>query len=222
MEISKKKIVIIIPGSSYFTLHQTYNNLKNKYNVITVGHSCLGTGYDRYPSLWKKGTDDINLVSMVTDTEMINPITQNIELGIELCIKNELEKGPIDCIVCGSRGGQVVLPTLWKLGIDIPCVITNAGCIDSPCFHAYPISRVVFSTFGKDYFHTKNPQISINALQKCAKSSILVHSYFEQHLPNDEYYKNILPLMIEAAINGNITKLNNNFINNNLGFIIQK
>ena len=218
----KKNIIIILPGSSYHTLKNTYKNLENNYNLILLGHSCLGCGYDRYPLFWDKGTSGFNLIDMTTNDKIFNPRTLETEPGIEKFIKKILETKRIHCIICGSRGGQVVLPTLWTLGIDIPTVILNAGCINSPCLNKLPDSRIVLSTFGKDYFPTKNPQISINAVlnNKFPKGTILAHSYFEGHRPKDNYLKNLLPNLVKAAINDDINDLNMFFCDNNLGFAI--
>lgn len=223
MNQEKKNIIIILPGSSYFTLKNTYRNLEKYYNIILLGHSCIGSGYDRYPPYWENGTNSFNLIDMTTSDEVFNPITQQVELGIAKNIKKILETNDIHCIVCGSRGGQVILPTLWTLGIDIPSVILNGGCINSPCLYKLPESRVVLSTFGKDYFPTSNPEISIEAINdnKFSNKTILVHSYFESHRPNDDYLKNLLPHLINAAIFDSLNDLNEFFINYKKGFAIQ-
>lgn len=216
--VAKQNIVVILPGSCYYTLKETYKKLEKYYNLILVGHSCAGNGYDRYPPFWATGTNDLNLIDMTTNDEVFNPITGQTELGIEKRIRNILETTDVHCIVCGSRGGQVVIPTLWGLGIDIPSVVLNGGCINSPCTSKYPSSRVVLATFGKDYFPTKNPQISINAMYKhqSLKGTILAHFCYQNHRPDDKYFSIVLPYLVDAAINDSTIKLNDIFANGNL------
>jgi len=43
-----------------------------------------------------------------------------------------------DCLVCGSRGGQVTLPALWLLGLRMPAVVVNAGCVRAEVAWAWP------------------------------------------------------------------------------------
>ena len=227
MANEKRTIAVIMPGVSWFTLKKTSTELGNNYNILRLGHSCLGHGYDVYPKEWKNGRDYKNLVNMTMDEIVTNPHTKKEESGIFSGILQYLhEIGDIDCIICGSRGGQVVMPLLWMYGIDIPCVITNGGCIDSHYFNNYPpTSRVLFSTFGQDYFKSHNHQLMINTLQNTngiVDGSILVHSFYQSHSPDDEYYAKLLPLMIDAVINGNIIKLSEFFIGNGEGSVMNK
>lgn len=224
--VGKKSIVIILPGSSYYTLKETYKELGKVYNLILVGHSCPGDGYDRYPPFWATGTSNLNLIDMTTNDEVFNPRTRQAELGIEKQIRKVLQNSDVHCIVCGSRGGQVVIPTLWGLGVNIPSVVLNGGCINSPCISKHPSSRIVLATFGKDYFPTKNPQISINAIYKnqSLKGTILAHFTFQNHRPDDKYFSIVLPYLVDAAINDTTIKLNDIFANSNLaesGFAVR-
>merc|ERR1712217_653979 len=70
-----------------------------------------------------------------------------------------VEEGLIEhnnCLIFGSRGGQVVLPTLWQArGEDVPpAVVINGGCaMDLPIPVRWPNSAVTFLLLGgKDYF----------------------------------------------------------------------
>ena len=56
-----------------------------------------------------------------------------------------------DCIVCGSRGGEVTLPSLWLLGCRLPAVVINAGCARDGAAWVWPAGvSVVLVTGGRD------------------------------------------------------------------------
>lgn len=58
-----------------------------------------------------------------------------------------------DCLVCGSRGGQVTLPALWRLGCRLPCVVLNGGCAREEAAWVWPTGvSVVLLTGGDDFF----------------------------------------------------------------------
>ena len=58
--------------------------------------------------------------------------------------------GDFQCLVCGSRGGEVTLPALWLLGCRLPAVVINGGCARQP-FQAWPLGvTVVLLTGGLD------------------------------------------------------------------------
>jgi len=59
-----------------------------------------------------------------------------------------------NCLVCGSRGGQVTLPALWLLGCRLPCVVLNGGCARQAVAWAWPAGLpVVLLTGGADFFN---------------------------------------------------------------------
>ena len=60
----------------------------------------------------------------------------------------------IACLVCGSRGGQVTLPALWRLGCRLPVVVVNGGCCRAEVAWAWPEGvPVVLVTGGHDFFN---------------------------------------------------------------------
>ena len=60
----------------------------------------------------------------------------------------------IACLVCGSRGGQVTLPALWRLGCRLPVVVVNGGCCRAEVAWAWPAGvPVVLVTGGHDFFN---------------------------------------------------------------------
>lgn len=59
-----------------------------------------------------------------------------------------------DCLLCGSRGGQVTLVALWRLGCRLPCVVINGGCARAEAGWAWPAGvPVVLLTGGDDFFN---------------------------------------------------------------------
>ena len=60
----------------------------------------------------------------------------------------------IACLVCGSRGGQVTLPALWRLGCRLPVVVVNGGCCRAEVAWVWPEGvPVVLVTGGHDFFN---------------------------------------------------------------------
>ena len=59
----------------------------------------------------------------------------------------------VDCLVCGSRGGQVTLPALWLLGCRLPAIVVNGGCSRPELAWAWPAGvPVVLLVGGRDFF----------------------------------------------------------------------
>ena len=59
--------------------------------------------------------------------------------------------GKLRCLVCGSRGGQVTLPALWRLGCTLPSVVINGGCVREQATWLWPVGvTVVLLTGGRD------------------------------------------------------------------------
>ncbi|CAE8640484.1 unnamed protein product, partial [Polarella glacialis] len=96
--------------------------------------------YDRYPENWKQGSPAPNLESFAHEVLASGSISE------------------ADCLLVGSRGGQVLLPQLWKaLGADVPptvvinggCVVINGGCaMRLPEAVAWPRHAVTFLLIG--------------------------------------------------------------------------
>merc|ERR1719356_132203 len=92
------------------------------------------TSYDCYPEDWPQGHRAPNLRSFA-ERELLAS-------GKASCS---------DCLVFGSRGGQVVLPALWqKSGADVPpAVVLNGGCsMDLHRPVLWPESAVSFLLLG--------------------------------------------------------------------------
>lgn len=68
-------------------------------------------------------------------------------------------------IICGSRGGQVVLPLLLKNCWRGAFIAINAGPLMSKSVFHHPC-RPFFVTCGKDYFKTKDPELVREIFEK--------------------------------------------------------
>jgi len=136
---SHVSVSVIAPGGGTGMNSSVYAALgrKDGFSVDIVGQS--RAPYDRYPIAWANdGAPAPNLESFALD----------------LLAKGSLKN--TDCLVVGSRGGQVVLPTLWQVcGAEVPpAVVMNGGCaMGLPTPVHWPESAVTFLLLGgQDYF----------------------------------------------------------------------
>jgi len=174
-----------------------YSTLARKqgFSVDILGQS--RAAYDRYPTSWANdGCPPPNLETFALD------------LATKGCIQKT------DCLVVGSRGGQVVLPTLWQaLGSEVPpAVIMNGGCaMGLPTPVHWPSSAVSFLLLGgADYFRG---QMDMREYLADARSHVpesnettailLVHEMV--HMPQSELLTAILPHMLRAVTSWNAT-----------------
>merc|ERR1711862_12977 len=113
-----------------------------------------------------------------------------------------------DCLVVGSRGGQVVLPTLWQArGRYIPpAVVINGGCaMDLPTPVQWPESAGTFLLLGgQDYFRGHLDMDSYVADLQCrvprrnsTTAILLVHEM--AHMPQTELLVAILHHLVCAV-----------------------
>jgi len=97
-------VSVVAPGGGTGINSSVYASLGRKDGVSLnfLGHS--RAPYDRYPESWaEEGGPPPNLETFALD------------LVAQSCLDN------VDCLVVGSRGGQVVLPTLWDvMGAHVP------------------------------------------------------------------------------------------------------
>lgn len=137
MDFTNLPVMVIAPGGGTRSNAAVYSalNTKEHMKVRIAGQS--GTKYDRYPPQFTDGQEAPNLESFAADL---------------------LSEGVCDagCLVFGSRGGQVVLPALWKFRGDAvpPVVVINGGCaMDLPRKPAWPVKQPIFMIVGgQDYF----------------------------------------------------------------------
>jgi hypothetical protein len=185
-------VAVVAPGGGTGVNASVYQSLGQKegISVQIVGQS--RAPYDRYPQCFANdGAPAPNLESFALDV-----VAQG-------CLERT------DCLVVGSRGGQVVLPTFWKArGEDVPpAVVMNGGCAMSLPFQVqWPINAITFLLLGgNDYFRG---QISANQYLANAQqlvpdanttTAILLVNEMS-HMPQAQMLSAILPTMIRALM----------------------
>lgn len=132
-------ISVIGPGAGLKANKVVYDEIEHdaRFRIHIFGQR--GEQYDRYPEHWDGGSTAPNLESFAGDV-----LAQGV-------VENS------DCIIAGSRGGQVVLPCLWRvLGANAPpAVVFNGGCamaLPGPAVQ-WPLAAVTILVLGgDDYF----------------------------------------------------------------------
>jgi len=131
-------ISVVAPGAGTGANGQVYAAIAKQpcFNLSFLGRS--RAAYDRYPPSWPEGCSAPNLESF----------------GQAILGQGELEE--CDCLVFGSRGGQVVLPLFWKAyGPAVPpALVINGGCaMKIPGGASWPNEAVtVLLLGGRDFF----------------------------------------------------------------------
>jgi hypothetical protein len=169
-----------------------YEGLERKHGVAVNILGQSRAPYDRYPAAWAQdGAPAPNLETFALD------------LAGNGCLEET------DCLVVGSRGGQVVLPTLWQArGGDVPpTVVINGGCAMGclPMPVLWPETAVTFLLLGgQDYFRGQLgvDQYLADAAQRVPRANtttaiLLVHQMV--HMPQSELLAAILLPMIRAV-----------------------
>jgi len=164
-------------------------------HVKIKGHS--HAPYDAYPPSWSNGQAGANLETFAMDL---------IKEGV-------LDKN--QCLVLGSRGGQVVLPALWAArGNNVPpAVVINGGCAreDLPAVPAWPDQAVTFMLIGgKDYFRGqyKLDEYLTNTMHNVPRNNtttaiLLVNDMV--HMPQTAMLDSILKHLIMGSISWKAT-----------------
>jgi len=191
------EVAVIAPGGGTRQNAGVYESLGYKsggpFNMKILGSS--HAPYDRYPASWHVGSPPPNLESWAED----------------LLTKHHLDG--VQCCVFGSRGGQVVLPTLWKkLGGQIPpAVVINGGCaMDTPSFQGstWPQEAVTLMLLGgQDYFRgdisddSAYIQETMSRVPRTNKTTAVLFVREMSHMPQARILSGVLGELIKAAIN---------------------
>lgn len=187
---STRRVAVVAPGAGTFANGEAYGRLARAagMEVQLVGRS--GASYDRYPEVWEGGAPRPNLESFSQEL-----IRQGL---VDTC----------DCLVFGSRGGQVVLPSLWKALGDLvpPSVVINGGCAGRlPSEVRWPSSAVTLMLLGgQDYFRGNASMESYLAeTTRCVptgnRRSAVLYVNEMGHMPHGKLLSTVLPLLIRAA-----------------------
>mmetsp|Transcript_176671 Transcript_176671/g.566528 ORF Transcript_176671/g.566528 Transcript_176671/m.566528 type:complete len:420 (+) Transcript_176671:46-1305(+) len=147
--------------------------------------------YDRYPASWQGGAAGPNLETFAA---------QLMDQGI-------VEQS--DCLVVGSRGGQVVLPSLWsRFGASVPpAVVINGGCsMGLPTAVHWPTQAVTFLLIGgQDNFRGKASVEEYIAdtksrVPKGSSRTAILYVSEMQHMPQSALLGAVLPQMVRALL----------------------
>lgn len=184
---------VVAPGGGTGMNANVYSALGQKMKVSILGQS--RAMYDRYPKNWPEGAPAPNLESF--GKELVKDLHH------------------FDCLVLGSRGGQVVLPTLWQArGEEVPpAVVINGGCaMDLPDPVPWPRSAVTFLLLGgQDYFGGNRDAAAYVADTKAAVprengTTAILYVHEMGHMPQSQILMAIIHHMILAVISWKTTQ----------------
>ena len=121
----------------------------------------------------------------------------------------------LDCLVCGSRGGQVTLLALWQLGLRLPAVVINGGCAREGVGWTWPSGvPVVLLTAGLDFFNEHRDRfdgdgdaIYVRELwdavpPESRATTAIVHLPGSEHHLQEETLRAMLPQLVAYAQSG--------------------
>ncbi|CAE8590734.1 unnamed protein product [Polarella glacialis] len=188
-------VVVVAPGAGMGANSQAYKELGqgSRFTVRVLGTK--GAPYDRYPACWggrSNGAPPPNLESFASEV---------LRAGVS---------GLGDVLVVGSRGGQVVLPCIWRaLGDAVPpAVVINGGCAMSlpgpPT--VWPENAVTFLLIGgQDYFgQGAGPEEymektrSLAPARSCSTAILFVSEM--RHVPGAALLGPLLGLLVQAVL----------------------
>ena len=181
----KKKLKIYLFGhGGRIMLNFCKNNKDIGYILI---NKFRGDMYDNYPIYWRN--------------QSLNPKTL-LDIIPELIIPNITSGNIPDVILCGSRGGQVILPTLLEYGYNYPAVVINGDIVTQYKLinKNFPENlKMVLLVGKKDYFNNYD-----SILKEAPKQPgiFIVRDPLMEHMPNPSRIYKMLPAMIQTAISG--------------------
>lgn len=119
----------------------------------------------------------------------------------------------LDCLVCGSRGGQVTLLALWARGLRLPAVVINGGCARAKVAWMWPAGvPVVLLTCGRDFFNEHKLKLDGDkvyvhelwaSVPPASKAhTAIVHLPLSEHHLADEVLRTLLPACVRYAASG--------------------
>lgn len=185
-------VTVIGPGAGMGANAEAYRRLGSSrdFRMATLGHS--RAAYDRYPESWPNGAPEPNLNSFAREVLSSGVVQRS------------------DCLVLGSRGGQVVLPQLWKaLGKVVPpTFVINGGCATQlPSQIDWPLEAVTFLLIGGcDEFRRGLPpkdyrMKTIGCVPKGNKTTAVLYVQEMKHMPQAGLMQILLQPMLHAMMN---------------------
>lgn len=182
-------VAVVAPGGGTGINSSVYSALEreNGISVKVLGQS--RAPYDRYPAAW--GNDGAPAPNLETFA---------LDLAAQKCFDQT------DCLIVGSRGGQVVLPILWKAKVDVPpTIVMNGGCaMPLPIAVPWPESAVTFLLIGgNDYFRGQTPlseylQETQRRVPSANSSTAILLVNEMSHMPQAQVLTSILSTIIGA------------------------
>lgn len=188
----KTRVVVVAPGAGVGSNGKVYMSFKQdpRLQLRLAGRS--GMPYDRYPPMWPQGGPAPNLATFAQG------------------MLSEGLLGSTDCLILGSRGGQVVLPSLWNaLGDSAPpAIVINGGCaMDLPFKFNWPGKAVTLLVLGgRDYFKPVNvaPHQYLSYSQRYVptsnSSTAILYVQEMEHMPSQPVLAAVLNHAIAALV----------------------
>ena len=186
-------LLVIGPGSGTLKYKPLWDILKQNFKLNIVHGIIHSINYDVYPTNWETSDPYIE----INDSHNLASLAYHVLIKyLDMIEKDE----KIIAIVCGSRGGQVTLPALWRLfdQLDLkcpPCIVMNSGVVNTVV--KWPENKpIILLSFGKDYFNTKDPNIVLHYAKQQKSFGYVIH------IPNDSHEPVLfLPKIIVDIIN---------------------
>ncbi|CAE6973462.1 AKR2A [Symbiodinium natans] len=186
------RLLIVAPGAGVKTLGARFRALGAEpgFQVEVAGRK--GVLYDRYPETWDTGVRAPNLRSFAEDL---------VRMGVHR---------RADCLIFGSRGGQVVLPLMWSaLGDEVPpSVVVNGGCamqLPGPPVR-WPLRAVTVMLLGGQDFFRGNLSAEEYMTRTCQsvnpanRTTAFFYVPEMKHMPQESVVQAALPCLVEAAL----------------------
>ncbi|CAK0840395.1 unnamed protein product [Prorocentrum cordatum] len=185
------RVAVVAPGAGTGVNGSVYADMgRQGFGVEIVGQS--RASYDRYPEGWPQGAPAPNLLSFAEGAVLAEGVLDRCE-----------------CMIFGSRGGQVVLPALWeRRGAAVPpAVVLNGGCaMDLPAKVPWPAEAVTFLILGGlDFFRGNLSEEEHFAdarsrIPEGTTSTAVLYVTEMLHMPQASLLLAILPLIIQALL----------------------
>jgi len=184
------RVRVVAPGGGTGVNSAIYTALDKdaRFDMAILGRS--RASYDCYPEDWEDGNAAPNLESFAEEL-----LSQNV---LDEC----------DCLVVGSRGGQVVLPSFWRArGASVPpVVVLNGGCAMSlPKQIQWPDSAVTCLLIGgQDFFRgdlSPDEYIdhTVSHVPHGNSTTVILYVHEMQHMPQAQLLSLVLRRLIEAS-----------------------
>mgnify|MGYP002803577203 CR=1 FL=1 len=180
----KMAVTIVGPGAGIHSNQKAWAALDQNPKLYMQVYGQSRGMYDRYPLGWPGGSPAPNLES----------------LAEEMAASGVVETS--QCLVLGSRGGQIVLPHLWsRFGDAIPpSIVINGGCaLETPRQFVWPNDAVTLLVMGgQDYF--RKPELTVEQYMKEARERVPKTNRFTAQLVVPDMGHIPEPFVLEAVL----------------------